>query len=216
MTVSAVLFDFDGVVGRTMEDNYAAWHGACDQMGLALEREEYFLLEGMGARRVAEIVVERNGASETLAPRLAELKDALYLRHVREVRLYDGVDDVLDVVRRAGWKTALVTGARRARITATAGTVLQRFDAVVTADDVTRTKPFPDPYLTGASALRVEPDTCVVIENAPLGIDAARAAGMRCIAVASTLDPRHLAAADVVVSNLVDVIPHLESMGAGA
>jgi len=65
---SAVLFDFDGVVGRTMDDNYAAWHTACDRMGLALEREEYFLLEGMSARRVADIVVQRNGASATLAP----------------------------------------------------------------------------------------------------------------------------------------------------
>jgi HAD superfamily hydrolase (TIGR01509 family) len=111
---------------------------------------------------------------------------------------------------------ALVTGATRERITITAGAVLPRFDAVVTANDVTRTKPFPDPYLAAASGLRVEPDACVVIENAPLGIDAAHAAGMRCVAVASTLDPRHLSAADIVVANLFEVIPHLESMGAGA
>jgi len=99
-----------------------------------------------------------------------------------------------------------VSGAGRARLTTTCGNAfLERFDVVITADDVRDGKPNPEPYLTAASRLQARPDECLVVENAPLGIRAAKGAGMDCVALTTTLDARFLTEADAVLATLGDV-----------
>ena len=78
-------------------------------------------------------------------------------------------------------------------------------EQLITADDVERGKPDPQPYLAGAAALGVDPAECLVIEDAPAGIEAGKAAGMTVLAVATTFDEGVLAAADYVTGSLADV-----------
>ena len=85
---------------------------------------------------------------------------------------------------------------------------LDRFDTIVTADDVTRFKPNPDPYLRALEKLRQEPENCLVVENAPAGIEAAKAAGLTCYAVASTLPPPYLQASDRIFPSLRALADH--------
>ncbi len=78
-------------------------------------------------------------------------------------------------------------------------------ERLITADDVERGKPDPQPYLAGAAALGVDPAQCLVVEDAPAGIEAGKAAGMTVLALATTFEVRALAAADYVVGSLADV-----------
>ena len=80
------------------------------------------------------------------------------------------------------------------------------FDFIITGDEVPRAKPFPDPYLMAARQLGLRPEECVVVENAPLGIEAARNAGMRCVAIETTLGKEYLKSADHVLPNVAALL----------
>lgn len=199
---AAILFDFDGVLGRTMEDNYAAWENAFSTHGIALQREDYFLLEGAPISQVAETVLTKAGGDLQQASKIAAQKEQYYAAH-NSFSFYDGASELIEELRAVGLKLGLVSGATRARLIATCGApFLGRFEAIVTGDDVRRGKPAPEPYLCAASKLGVLPAQCLVVENAPLGIASAKSAGMDCVAITSTLDAKFLREADVVISHL--------------
>ncbi|GAI93777.1 unnamed protein product, partial [marine sediment metagenome] len=82
---------------------------------------------------------------------------------------------------------------------------LSKFDVVITGDKTIRGKPFSDPYLKGAEELGLKPEECIVVENAPLGIQAAKSAGAYCIAICSTLDRSYLEEADEIVEKFEDL-----------
>ncbi len=202
---TAVLFDFDGVLGRTLEDNYAAWAHALAKHGMTIGEEEYYLIEGAPPVQVALAMLQKHGRDARHAPDIAAEKDRYYRTH-HSFSFYDGAPALVVRLRQSGLKVALVSGAARARLLATCGDeFLGHFDAVVTSEDVRRGKPDPEPYLRAAERLAVEPKHCLVVENAPLGIHSAKSAGMDCVAVTSTLDERFLSEADVVISSLGDL-----------
>jgi len=89
-------------------------------------------------------------------------------------------------------------------------------DIMVTADDVQHGKPDPEPYLKGAELLKVNPAECVVVEDAPAGIRAARAAGMKVISLPTTYPERDLHEADVVVSGLAKIVVSVDGASNGA
>ena len=86
-----------------------------------------------------------------------------------------------------------------------AGDLLREFDVVVTGDDITQGKPSPEAYVLAARELGVLPAECLVIENAPFGVRAARAAGMPCVAICSTLSAHHLQEADIVIDSVMEI-----------
>jgi len=212
--IKAVVFDFDGVLGRTMEDNYRAWGRAFAPLGVELDREEYFLMEGMSSRAVAAAILARHGLDPAKGPEIALAKDENY-RSDNRFALYPGVPEVLDRLG-ASLPLGLVSGASSGRLKATLPPgFLGRFAVTVTADSVGNCKPHPEPYLAAARALGLPPPTCLAVENAPLGIASAKGAGMRCVGVTSTLGRDLLAAADAVVDD-IRLLPGLLGLtGAG-
>ena len=111
-------------------------------------------------------------------------------------------------LRQAGWKQAVATaapGLNEEAVVEALG-LASWFDARVTAEDVTRGKPFPDIFLTAAAALAVPPERAIVVEDAPAGVAAARAAGMKVIAVCES---GPIPAADVWVASLIDLPPDM-------
>jgi beta-phosphoglucomutase len=204
---SAVLFDFDGVLARTLEDNYAAWNSALGSRGIPIAAEEYYLLEGAGPLQVAETMLRKHGRETGSAPEIVADKERFYAAN-HSFSFYDGALSLIERLREAGVKLGLVSGALRRRLAATCGEeFLQRFAAVVTSEDVQHGKPNPEPYLRAAQKLAVEPTDCLVVENAPLGIRSARSAGMDCVAITSTLDRRFLGEANVVIASLSELTP---------
>jgi HAD superfamily hydrolase (TIGR01509 family) len=110
----------------------------------------------------------------------------------------------------SGKKTALVTSSRRPLVErCLAPDIRAGFSAIVTAEDVSKHKPHPDPYLAGARALGLTPQNCLVLENAPAGIKSALAAGAKCLALATTLDTSHLGCAKEVFTDLFSVMRYL-------
>lgn len=206
----AVLFDFDGVLGRTMEDNYSAWKSSLADVGIPLAKEDYFLLEGISTRELARQMLEKHGKDTGLAEAVAKKKDQNYLNN-NSFSLYEGAAETVRKVKDSGYKTALVTAASHGRLTKTLpATLLGAFECVITADKIARGKPFPDPYLAAAAELSVRPEECAVIENAPVGIQAAKSAGMFCVAITSTLDAKHLAKADRIVGDISGIFGAIE------
>ncbi|MBI2414193.1 MAG: HAD family phosphatase [Deltaproteobacteria bacterium] len=202
--IKAVLFDFDGVLGRTMEDNYRAWVHAFSAHGLPFEREPYFLIEGFNSRRVAEYFLGDPAGRNGLIEELIDLKETHYAENA-SFSLYDGVEELINGLKARGIKLGLVSGASSKRLEASIGGFLGYFDAVVTGDRVRNCKPHPEPYLTAAKALSCAPSECVAVENAPMGITSAKGAGMRCVAITSTLPERALIHADRTFTSIMEL-----------
>ena len=201
MEYRAVVFDFDGVIGNTMDDNYRAWSKAFSQHGISLAREEYFLLEGMSTGDVARTILQRRGMGTGLAGAIAEFKDQSYSEN-NSFEFYPGVMDILDALR-GRFKLGLVSGAGSGRLrNSVSDDFLAKFGVVVTGDHVKNSKPHPEPYLLAIREFSVSPQECLAVENAPLGIRSAKSAGMDCVAVCSTLEREHLVEADFVVSRI--------------
>jgi beta-phosphoglucomutase len=205
----AILFDFDGVLGKTMEDNYTAWAHSFVPYGVKIKREEYFLLEGAPPKKVAEIFLKKNHLGLESVGDIVRFKENYYLEN-RSFSLYDGVQELIENLKTNGLQLALVTGASYQRLMGTDITsFLNQFDVLITGDQVSQGKPNPEPYLLGAKKLNVTASECLVIENAPMGIKSAKEAGMYCVAICSTLDKEHLAQADAILDTIGELSPLL-------
>lgn len=197
----AVLFDFDGVIGKTMEDSCRAWETACTEAGLSFDRESFYLAEGMKAIEFARRLLVQHGRDVSEADALVSRKNEVYRSH-NTFTFYSGIEALMQRLRGNGVKIGVVSGGSRARLlSGQAGELLRSCDAVITGDDLTQGKPAPEGYQKAAQALKVAPADCLVVENAPLGIESAKTAGMSCIGVCSTLSRRHLERADRVVAD---------------
>jgi beta-phosphoglucomutase len=204
----AILLDFDGVLGKTMEDNYKAWAHSLAPYGIQVEREEYFLMEGAPPKTVAETFLKKNHLGLESLDDIVRHKEKHYLEN-RSFSLYEGVQELVTYLKIHGLKLGLVTGASRQRLMSTGITsFLNQFDILVTGDQLAHGKPSPEPYLFAAQKLNVTPPLCLVVENAPLGIESAKNAGMHCVAICSTLGREHLGLAD----KIVDTIGELPSL----
>ncbi len=190
MMAEGLLFDLDGTLVDSAESIARCWLQWADEYGVDPMR----LLDAHG-RTSAHIVA---GLVEADAVEAALRRiDALEIDDAHSVTAMPGALELLDSVPAGRW--TVVTSGNAALAAARMGAAgIRPPAAVVTADDVTRGKPDPEPYLLGAGHLGFDPADCVVVEDAPSGITSARAAGMRVVAVSSTYRPEDLTA-DLVV-----------------
>jgi len=207
MKYKAIIFDFDGVIGKTMEDNYRAWSRAFGNLGVALAMEEYFLLEGLNVKGVAETILKKYDMAITLAKAIVTQKEQYYIQD-NTFEFYPGVLDLIEELR-SQFVLGLVSGAGMSRMQYSAGTsFLRKFEVVISGDTVKNPKPHPESYLMVSERLSVSPLQCLVVENAPFGIESAKAANMDCVAVSSTLDRKYLSRADFIVDR-IDLVKEL-------
>ena len=195
----AIILDMDGVVLDSMPDHLKSWQEALAPLGIELKKEDLYPLEGVPSERAAQLFTSQFlGApcSDEEAIRLAEAKrksfDRLYC-----ARLVPGMGPLLRDLQGRGFQLGLVTGSARQVADAhlVPVGVLGLFQVLVGGDEVTNGKPDPEPYRRAASLLGLAPEECLVVENAPLGIEAAVAAGMACVGLQTSLPAERLAAA---------------------
>ncbi len=206
-TTRAVLFDLDGVLIDSEPAHFAATRAALEDLGLdTLDEADYarWMLGRPDHRALADYLAAR-GLPADLLPTLLERKAARYAeRFAVEVRPLDDGVETLRAAHAAGLPLGIVSGALAAEI----GWAIERLGiadlvaVVVSGDEVACGKPDPEPYLLAARRLGLEPELCVAVEDAPAGVSAARAAGMRCLAVDRQGWGERLAAADLVVARL--------------
>jgi beta-phosphoglucomutase len=200
MRPRALLLDMDGVVVDSMAFHAAAWKEVLGEHGLVLDDMDIFRREGMSGRQSVEDIFSEHGVpfpGDAAYLLLEEKKHSLFERN--HVNLYPLVTDILAWARNERILTALVTGSPRRSVeyVVPAG-VISLFNAVITAGDVSRGKPDPEPYLKAMSALGVDAGEALVVENSPMGIRSASGAGAFCVALETTLPARFLAGADRV------------------
>jgi HAD superfamily hydrolase (TIGR01549 family) len=196
--IRAVIFDFDGVLADTMFDNCKAWQEAFTLYGFQMDDIEYYRLEGMGRFQIADYFIEKYLLEPSIKKNLVEAKEMNYKKN-NSFKYYDCVFEIFSFLNKKGISTAIVTGASKTRIQEHLNeNISQYLKVLVTADDVLHTKPNPEPYLTAAAMLGINPNECLVIENAILGIDSAKSAGCHCFALETTLSAVDLTEADEI------------------
>lgn len=188
--VEAVVFDCDGTLVNSMPAHFVSWCEALAYYGAAnVLHEDVFY--AMGGRPTTDIVVELNAEyGLRLDPEAVAMKKReAFLGRLSSV---DEIEEVVAFARslRGRLPLAVATGGTRMVIEKTlqALGLSDLFDEVVTADDVPTGKPAPDVYLKAAELLGVAPEKCLAFEDAPVGILAARRAGMQVVRVPSPLD----------------------------
>jgi HAD superfamily hydrolase (TIGR01509 family) len=206
--IHAVIFDMDGVLADSEPLINAAAIAMFKEKGLMVQPEDFLPFVGTGEERYISGVAEKYHF--TLDPSAAKQRTYEIYLDLVPARLapFPGTYDLVLACRRAGLRVAVASSADRIKVVATLqkiGLPLESWDAVVTGEQVKRKKPAPDIFLFAARSLDVSPAECVVVEDAVNGIQAAKAAGMRCVAVAQTFPAEHLQAADVVRDRISDV-----------
>jgi beta-phosphoglucomutase len=207
----AVVWDVDGTLVDTAELHFRAWVELCRDLGRDFNRADFAATFG---RRNPEIIrhLFGDGFDDATIAGLGDRKEELYKAAARQgVSLLPGARALLEGLHAAGFRQAIGSSAPRANIdlimelTDTA----HFFDAISSAEDMSRGKPDPQVFLVAARKLGVPPPRCVVMEDAVAGVQAARAGGMRCVGV--TFVGHHpdealrRAGADLVVKTLAEL-----------
>ena len=211
--VRAVLFDMDGVLFDSMPNHAYAWSHAMTQFGLAMTAEEAYMNEGRTGSGTIDILAQwfwgRN-ATEEEKQHIYAAKSALF-NTLPEAKPMPGAREALEAARECGAKIVLVTGSAQLSLIEHLELHYPGFfrkELMVTAFDVKRGKPNPEPYLMGLEKAGVRAEEAVVVENAPLGVEAGRAAGIFTIAANTGPLPDEVlkqSGADIVVAGMHEV-----------
>jgi beta-phosphoglucomutase len=217
----AVLWDLDGTLVDSEEKHWLSWRDTMAGEGISIARDQF--LATFGLRKDA--IVPRwlpPGASSDQIRRVGETKEALYRRLVR----HDGLEPLpgaAEWVRRLqeqGWQQAIASSAPRENVEVVLEVLglIDCFQAIVSAEDVTAGKPDPQVFLTAAARLGVPVSRCIVVEDAPAGVEAAQRGGMASIGVSRNGSRLK---ADLAVSSLSELPPDaferlLDSRGSAA
>ena len=204
----AVLWDLDGTLIDSMPYHSQAWQDTLSPLGYSFTPEQFKPTIGLRKDEIVRNYLNLDLPYEEIE-RVILSKEERYRAIVRErgLVLLPGTQHWLTTLRASGWRQAIVTSAPRLNIEAIMrvtdlGEVM---DTIICAEDVERGKPDPQPFLLAASRLAVPPEHCIVVEDAPAGIQAARRAGMRTLGVLSS---HQQLAADRVVRSLTELPDH--------
>jgi beta-phosphoglucomutase len=181
----AVIWDVDGTLVDTAELHFAAWAKLAAEMGRPFSRADFAATFG---RRNPEIIrfLFREEFSDADVARIGETKETYYRTAAEKgVQLLPGVRELLDGLFARGVRQAVGSSAPRGNLDLILRITDCRryFDAIVGMEDTTRGKPDPQVFLVAAEKLDAPPSRCVVLEDAAAGVEAAKAGGMKCVAV---------------------------------
>jgi beta-phosphoglucomutase len=199
----AVLWDLDGVLVDTAPFHFQAWQELFRSVGKGFADGDFRRTFGLRNDAILRDILGELAPAEEA--RLARRKEELYRAKADgRVRAMPGAVELLRRLKREGRKTAIVSSAPRenVRVLLRSLGLEEMFEAVVAEEDAPRGKPDPQGFLLAAEKLGVAPAECVVIEDAPGGLEAAKSGGMRCIGVTTSRPREALARADLVVDSL--------------
>jgi HAD superfamily hydrolase (TIGR01509 family) len=171
------IFDFDGVLARTMEAHFICYEKALAEVGVPLIKERFFSQAGMTAIEQIRCFCELAGVNADYAAIYARKKE-IYKEMNHRAEPIECNIELLRALKKLGFKVAIATGGSVQSVGPVVEQLGLEIDAFVTAEDVKRGKPNPDLFLAAAERLGVNPNYCIVIEDSDAGIEAAYAAGM--------------------------------------
>ena len=195
ITPKAALIDMDGTLYDSMKNHTASWHRLMTEAGIKCSREEFYLYEGRtGASTINHRIQREWGreATEEEKERLYKMK-TIYFNQLPPVEPMAGAREMVEVFKQVGIKRVLVTGSgQNSLLNRIATDFPDLFDEKlrVTSRDVTHGKPHPEPFIRAMQLAHVTPSQSIVVENAPLGIEAGNKAGAFTIGVTTGPIPR--------------------------
>lgn len=208
-----VIFDVDGVLVDSYDAHYQSWILLGREQGFGMSEEQFVATFGRTSREVIRECWPHLATSDEQVKQLDDRKEELYREILRQdVPAMDGVHELIDALSAANFALAVGSSGPPPNVDLTLEKLDRRdsFQAVVTGMDVQFGKPDPQVFLLGAQRLGLLPQQCLVIEDAPAGVQAAHAGGMVCIGLASRgRNPHDLLEADYQVASLRDIDPDL-------
>ena len=201
--LQAVLWDMDGVIVDTYEGHYLSWKQTLDEVGQPYDEETFRRTFGMNNRLILATVFSRE-LDEDFIQKVSERKEVLFHEDIKgKVKALPGVLDWLERLEKMGLKQAVASSAPQANIDALLDEldIRAHFQAEV-AGSALKGKPDPAVFLLAAEKLGVDPVNCLVIEDSIAGVEAAKRAGCKCLAVLTTNQAGDLAKADQIVKDL--------------
>jgi len=205
----AVIFDLDGVLVDTGQFHRQAWYELTRQEGWPFSDEFFSKTFGMQNHLILPLLAGRQMSAEEIKY-YSDWKEACYRRlNEGRLQLLPGARELLGELKQNGFKLAIGTSTppENLQFIMKHTRIADFFDAFVDAADVQRSKPDPDTFLKAAAKLNMDPARCVVVEDAPAGVQAGKAGGMPVIAVTNTRPAEELAAAgaDRIIASLTEL-----------
>ncbi len=185
--MKGIIFDMDGVLIDAMPFHAEAMKLAIkEETDYEIDKKIVYKLEGMPSDNLVKEIFKKYNIKKELDQRLiekiSERKKEIF-KEIEETHLIDGVRDLIEVLNECTCVKAIVTGAAKKEIELTIDKMigLKNFDVVVSGEDVDVGKPNSAPFVVALQKMNIKPSECIVVENAPLGAEAANKAGIRCI-----------------------------------
>lgn len=208
LKTKAFIFDLDGVIVFTDKFHYQAWKKMADDRGIYFDETINNRLRGVSRMASLEIILERCDKTLTLQEKeaMAEEKNNIYrelLTSMTPADVSDEVRETLRELRNRGYKLAIGSSSKNTPF------ILERvglngfFDAVSDGNNITHSKPDPEVFLKAAEFIEEQPEHCIVVEDAYAGVDAAKAGGMRAVAIG---DAASYEKADYVLHSFRDLL----------
>ena len=210
--IKAVIFDLDGVIVSTDHLHYLAWKKMADKEDIYFDEKINHRLRGISRMASLDIILEKANRTYTAKEKeeLATYKNNVYkelLKSLDKTDILSNVIEVMKQLRNKDVKIAIGSSSKNTPIILDQIGLLDSFDAIADGNDITKSKPDPEVFLKAAHKLNINPQACMVIEDAKAGIEAAKSAGMMAFAVG---DAKSSDLADVASDNLFDILQHLE------
>lgn len=188
--IKACIFDLDGVIVDTAHYHFLAWKRLANELGFELTPSDNERLKGVSRMQSLDIVLELGGviASDHDKELMANKKNVWFNDYVERMlpeEIFPGVKQLIQELKAHGIKVGLASSSKNAKTVIHLLHIQNEFDAIVDGTMITHSKPHPEIFLLTAQKLGVSPEDCVVFEDAEAGVEAALAAGMKCVGVGS-------------------------------
>lgn len=190
MSVSAVIFDLDGVIVDSAKYHFLSWGRLAESLGIPFTHEQNESLKGVSRADSLDRILEWGGVEKSPEEKqeLMDRKNSWYLEFISKMErdeILEGVEPFIVALRKAGYKVALGSSSKNARPILRQVGMIDLFDVIVDGTNINRSKPDPQVFLMGAEQLGLEPAVCLVFEDAYAGIQAALTGGFQAIGVGS-------------------------------
>lgn len=200
--IRACIFDLDGVIVDTAHYHYLAWKRLAETLGFELTPDDNERLKGVSRMRSLEIVLEIGGitANEEEKGLLADRKNGWFTVLINQMKpdeIFPGVRQMIEGLKAGGLKVALASSSKNAPTVVDRLGIRSLFEVIVDGTMIKHSKPDPEIFLSAAEKMGIPPIKCVVFEDAEAGVEAALAAGMKCVGIGT---PERLGKAHLVIA----------------
>jgi HAD superfamily hydrolase (TIGR01509 family) len=181
--VSGIIFDLDGVLVDSMPAHYKAWEIAFREVAnIKVDERTIYMLEGMRGSDLVKTIFEQKGFNNhLLVEKINSKKNEIF----KTIASVDSYDDTKEIVASLECSKAVVSGSAKEDVEAIIDKSFGKtlFEIIITADDIEKGKPDPSSFIIALRRMNLKPSQTIVVENAPLGVQAANNAGIKCIVV---------------------------------